>query len=89
METTAMETTSDPVTGGLIFLALLIGYFFPFIIATIRRQPNNTAIFLVNLFFGWTLLGWVVALIWAVKAVEKPTVVYVERPAGDAGKGQP
>jgi len=86
METSAIETTSDPVTGGLILLGLLAGYFFPFIVATIRRQPNNTAIFLVNAVFGWTLIGWFVALIWAVKAIDKPTVVYVERPPADAGK---
>ena len=24
-----------------------------------------TAIFILNAFFGWTLLGWVIALVWA------------------------
>lgn len=80
-----MEPTSTE-GGGWLILLLALGYFFPFIVALIRRQPNNTGIFVVNLFFGWTLIGWVVALVWAVKAIDKPTVVYVERPPEAGGK---
>ena len=75
-----METADSAVPGLLLLAALIGGYFFPFIVATIRRQPNNTAIFIINLFFGWSVIGWVIALVWAVKAKEKPTIVYVERP---------
>lgn len=64
--------------GGLISLAaLLIGvvfaltlYFVPSIAAFKRRMPNRFAIFLLNLFFGWTVIGWFVALIWASVAVQ-------------------
>jgi Superinfection immunity protein len=45
----------------LIFSVLL--YFLPTIIA--RDKPDATALFLVNLLFGWTIIGWFVALIWA------------------------
>jgi len=38
-------------------------YFLPAIIA--RDKPDATAIFLVNLLFGWTIIGWFIALIWA------------------------
>ncbi len=48
----------------LIFMMLL--YFLPTIIA--RDKPDLMAIFLVNLFFGWTVIGWFVALIWACAA---------------------
>jgi hypothetical protein len=48
---------------GLAFsLALL---FLPTLIARSRNHPHVSAIFLVNLFFGWTFIGWVVSLIWA------------------------
>ena len=48
---------------GIAFsLALL---FLPTLVAKSRRHPNLLAIFLVNLFFGWTFIGWVVALVWA------------------------
>lgn len=58
---------SDSMT--LVLLAL---YFFPAIIAALRRHRNQNAILVLNLFLGWTLLGWVVALIWSATAQDKP-----------------
>lgn len=52
-----------------LFLAIFIFfyiYFLPTEIADNKRHPNTTAIFVINLFFGVTILGWVGALIWAV-----------------------
>ncbi len=43
----------------------LIIYFVPSIVAFRRETVSRWGIFFVNLFFGWTLLIWVVALIWA------------------------
>jgi hypothetical protein len=40
-------------------------YFYPTQVAKLREHGNTQAIFIVNLFFGWTLLGWVIALVWA------------------------
>jgi hypothetical protein len=42
-------------------------YFLPTIIAMIRSKRDTLAIFLLNLFLGWTIIGWVVAVIWAAK----------------------
>jgi hypothetical protein len=42
-------------------------YFLPFLIAFIRSHIDSLAIFVLNLFLGWTFFGWVVALVWAVK----------------------
>jgi|KBSSwiStaDraftv2_1062776.scaffolds.fasta_scaffold924218_1 hypothetical protein len=39
--------------------------FLPAFIASWREHPNCGAIFLLTLFLGWTLLGWVAALVWA------------------------
>ena len=50
------------MVGNAIFI--LCVYFLPAIIAALRRHHNQNAIFLTNLFFGWTVIGWVVALIW-------------------------
>ncbi len=41
-------------------------YFAPTIIAGLRRKKNAVAIFLLNLLLGWTIIGWIVALIWSV-----------------------
>lgn len=50
-------------TSLLFFASLICLYFYP----TILGQPSKrrSAIFLTNLFFGWTLIGWIIALIWA------------------------
>lgn len=50
-------------------VVLLVVYFIPWIIAHSRKHHNELAIFLLNLFLGWTFLGWVIALIWSGTAV--------------------
>lgn len=42
-------------------------YFLPSLIALIRGKRDTLAIFLLNLFLGWSVIGWIVALIWAAK----------------------
>ena len=49
-------------------------YFLPAIIAFARSKRDATAILLLNLFLGWSVIGWVVALVWAVKT-DVPLVV--------------
>lgn len=41
-------------------------YFLPTLVAFSRQHKNKLAIFLLNLFLGWTVLGWVGSLVWAV-----------------------
>jgi hypothetical protein len=41
-------------------------YFLPAIIAAVRHTHNSTGILLLNIFLGWTLIGWVVALVMAL-----------------------
>jgi len=62
----------------LLFFAVL--YFIPTWVAKYHRHHNATAIFAVNLFLGWTFLGWVVALAWALT---RPAV------AGQSGTSHP
>lgn len=35
-------------------------------IAGLRGHRNFTAIFLLNLLFGWTGLGWIISFIWSL-----------------------
>lgn len=51
---------------GIIFLVLIGLYFVPTIVAGIRKKRNTAAIAVLNLFLGWTMVGWVIALVWAV-----------------------
>jgi hypothetical protein len=48
----------------LVIIVLAI-YFLPTIVAGRRYHNNMMAIFVVNLFLGWTFLGWVGALVWS------------------------
>ncbi len=51
---------------GLVDTIFLVPYIVPSLVAYRRRHPNKTAIFAFNLLLGWTVLGWVVALVWAL-----------------------
>ena len=62
----------------LIFSVLL--YFLPTLVA--RDKPDLLAIFLVNLLFGWTVIGWFVALIWASAAERYASVRVVPVSSG-------
>ena len=44
-------------------------YFFPSIEALVRESPDALPIAMLNLFLGWTVIGWVAALVWSVRAV--------------------
>jgi len=65
--------TAGQGTWRLILIPLLLGvYFLPYIVAAIRQHPQQAPLFLVNLFLGWTLVGWVVALAWASWNYDRP-----------------
>ncbi len=49
----------------VIVLAIVFVYFLPTVVALLRHKQNTLAIFLLNLFLGWTFVGWVFAIIWA------------------------
>lgn len=51
-------------------LVLVVVYFVPTIVAWSRKAKNRSSIGVLNLFLGWTLVGWVVALMMALKDKE-------------------
>jgi hypothetical protein len=57
-----------------LFGAWLVMYFLPTIVAIGRSKRDTLAIFLLNLFLGITVIGWIVALVWAAKH-DAPAVV--------------
>ena len=51
----------------IIFLIIaLVLYFLPAIVG--MDKDKSSGIMILNLFLGWTMLGWVIALVWAVSA---------------------
>lgn len=66
----ATDPAAATAVSGLVVICLIaVFYFVPTIIAFKRKHHNATAILVVNLFLGWTFIGWVVALIWSCTAV--------------------
>ena len=50
----------------LIIVAISVTiYIIPLIVAIKKKHPYKVPIILINIFLGWSFLGWVGALIWA------------------------
>jgi hypothetical protein len=59
-------TPAQTFGGFLIVGILFVAYFIPAIIAVRRSHANKLAIFVLNVFGGWTCVGWIVALVWSL-----------------------
>jgi hypothetical protein len=56
---------------GAVFAACLV-WILPIIIAFMRGHPDVVAITAVDLLFGWSFIGWGIALVWSIKAFMRP-----------------
>lgn len=63
---------------GLLVIIIGLLYFVPSLIACLRHSKAVAGIFVINLFLGWTALGWVIALAWAAGGAKRdePTKSY-------------
>lgn len=62
-------TESEQLVGLVVSFSIgcgLIAYFIPTAIAAARRHSNLPAVFAVNFFLGWTFLGFVACVVWAL-----------------------
>jgi ABC-type transport system involved in cytochrome c biogenesis permease component len=61
----------------MVILILAGFYFLPAFIAFLRAHQQATPILLLNLFLGWTVIGWVCALVWsATTSQAQPAVIH-------------
>ena len=71
----------------LIGALIIVVYFVPALIAKQRDTENVEAIFLVNLVFGWTMLGWIAALLWAIfEKLKVKSAIDSSAPTADAAQ---
>ena len=63
-----MENTTN---GTFWFFVMMFIYFIPSIVAHYKEHTKESSIMVVNLFLGWTFLGWVIALAWSVSESKK------------------
>lgn len=50
----------------IVFAIIAILYFIPIITAILNDHKQCMAIAVLNIFLGWTFIGWVFALVWAL-----------------------
>lgn len=65
-----------------LFIVAALLYFVPSVCALLRGIKTPQGPVLLNLFLGWTILGWVAALIWAACAPLKPSLAHVPNTRG-------
>ena len=52
-------------------LILVGAYYFPWLIAVLRKHPNAGGIFILNTFLGWTVIMWFVCFAMACGNAKK------------------
>lgn len=62
------------LTVAWVIAVLTAGYMLPWAIAATRGKSNSGAIGLLNLLLGWTIIGWIVALVMACGSHQKVAV---------------
>jgi hypothetical protein len=66
--------SGEAITGLFGLIIMLTIYFIPALVARYRQHQQTLAIFMLSLLLGWTGIGWMLALIWACTAVQRPQV---------------
>jgi hypothetical protein len=76
----AAQAGHGAIMAFIIFGIVAGMYFLPTILAVAKKKSNAVAIGCLNFFLGWTFLGWIVSLIWALSNPQKPQVIVVNQP---------
>lgn len=74
MHPTSQPPGSDTAFAIFLVIGLLIAglvYIAPSIVAFRRNHPNRWIILVINIAFGETIIGWGIALVWALRAVHR------------------
>ena len=63
------DRKNRPVSAVVAIVVAIVtaGYMLPWAIAAVRGNRNSWTVFWVNLLLGWTVVGWVVALVMAIR----------------------
>lgn len=62
-----------------ICVACVVFYLLPSLVAYIRQHQNAVPILVINLVFGWTLVGWVGSLAWAFSSDVRESRQYIRQ----------
>jgi len=63
----ALGGTADDIRSAIVVFIAAVIYLAPSIVARQRHAPNTASVAVVNVFLGWTVIGWAVALAMAYR----------------------
>ena len=74
-----MESLVDGI-GNLVGFQLILGFMFgiylaPSIVAVVRGHHRWPWIGFLNFATGWTVAGWIAALVWSVTGIRQPAAI--------------
>jgi hypothetical protein len=68
----------------LVIFAVLAIYFVPLVVAAARKHRSVGAIAFVNIVLGWSVVGWLWAMIWSLTGnVREPEKMPAAGPSGE------
>ena len=73
IEPAARSSTATKVIAVIVAI-IPAGYMLPWAIAAVREVPH-WSVFWVNLLLGWTIIGWIVALVMSLR-MQRQVIVY-------------
>ena len=73
------EASAGTAIGVLFAMAAGVGLYFVPTIVALRRQQQVGPVIVLNFFLGWTVIGWIVALAWALQDRREATSVIVQQ----------
>jgi T4 superinfection immunity protein len=62
------EAMFDSTTTIIMLILVVLIYMLPTLIAFGREHPHRMDVAVLNIIFGWTLIGWFVVFLWAALA---------------------
>jgi Superinfection immunity protein len=73
LEASAGSSAGSAIGTVVLVILAFAFYWLPSIIAAVRKVRGIGQVIVVNLFLGWTAIGWVVALVMAFRHVPAAT----------------
>lgn len=68
-------------TISIVLAVITVGYMLPWMIAALRGKSNHWAVLALNLLLGWTILGWIAALVMALTSHQVVAAYVQPRPS--------